>query len=57
MFRSSKDTILITGDWLVARLSRYSNVWDRYFVPFNMLNFVIGGGLFENIFINKTSYY
>ena len=47
---SSNATILIAGDSLIVYLSRYFNVWEKYFVPFNKLNFGIGVDLIENVF-------
>ena len=41
LFVENRNTeILITGDWYMAGLSRYSHVWEKYFTPFDGLNIV-----------------
>ena len=35
------DTILI-GDFLIARLARYSKVWNKFLKPLNAFNYGIG---------------
>ena len=41
---------MISGDSLVAGLSRYFNNWEMHFVTFNTLNYGIREGLIGNIF-------
>ena len=40
---------LLIGDSIIAGLSRYSNIWNRYFKPFNAINCGIGGDRVQNI--------
>ena len=44
----SNATTLLIGDFIVAGLSRYPNVWKKYFLH-NSVNFGIGGDRVENI--------
>ena len=47
--RTATPKILITGDSLIAGLTRYSNIGEKYFVTFNMLNSGIRGDHIENV--------
>ena len=40
---------LLIGDSMIAGLSRYSNIWNRYFKPLNAINCGIGGNRVQNI--------
>ena len=40
---------LSIGDSIIADLSRYSNIWKRYFKSLNALNCGIGGDNVRNI--------
>ena len=40
---------LLLEDSIIASLSRYLEVWHRYFTPFNALNLGIGGDQVENM--------
>ena len=40
---------LLIGDSIIVGLSRYSNIWNRYFKPFNAINCGIGGDRVQNI--------
>ena len=40
---------LLIGDSMIAGLSCYSNVWDRYFKLLNAINCSIGGDRVQNI--------
>ena len=40
---------LLIGDSLIAGLSRYPNIWKKYFIPLNALNCGIGGDKIENV--------
>ena len=44
----SNATTLLIGDSVVAGLSRYPNVWKKYFLR-NSVNFGIGGDCVENV--------
>ena len=50
LVESNNVKILITGDSLIASLTRYSNVREKYFVLFNTLDFGIEGEHTENVF-------
>ena len=49
LIENSNTEVLITGDFLIAGLFRYSHVWEKYFAPLNALHFVIGVGHIENV--------
>ena len=40
---------LLIGDSIIAGLSRYSNIWKRYFKPLYAINCGIGGDRMENV--------
>ena len=40
---------LLIGDYIIAGLSRYSNIWKGYFKPSNAINCGIVGDRVENI--------
>ena len=40
---------LLIGDSIIAGLSRYSNIWKRYFKPLYAINCGIGGDRVENV--------
>ena len=40
---------LLIGDSIIAGLSRYSNIWNRYCKPSNAINCGIGGDRVQNI--------
>ena len=44
----SNATTLLIGDSIVAGLSRYPNVWKKYFLRYSV-NFGIGGDRVENV--------
>ena len=48
IINSSYSTLLI-GDSLIAGLSRYPNIWRRYFKPLNAINCGIGGDRIQNV--------
>ena len=48
MIKDAKPNALLLGDSIVAGLSRYPNVWNKYFAPINMLNLSIGGDRVES---------
>ena len=48
ILNSSYSTLLI-GDFLIAGLSRYPNIWRRYFKPLNAINCGIGGDRIQNV--------
>ena len=49
MIKNAKPNTLLLGDFIVAGLSRYPNVWNEYFAPINALNLGIGGDCIENV--------
>ena len=48
MIIGNYSTLLIV-DSIIAGLSRYSNIWKRYFKPLYAINCGIGGDRVENI--------
>ena len=48
MIKDTKPDTLLLADSIVARLSRYPNVWNEYFAPINGLNVGNGGDRLEN---------
>ena len=40
---------LLIGDSIIAGLSRYNNVWKKYFEPLNSINCGIGGDKVQNV--------
>ena len=40
---------IVIGNSIIAGLSRYSNVWNRYFKPLNAINCGMGGDSVQNI--------
>ena len=40
---------LLLGDSIIADLSRYFKVWQKYVTPLKALNFGIGGERVENV--------
>ena len=49
IIKNAKPNTLLLGDSTVAGLSRYPNVWNKYFAPINALNLGIGGDRVENV--------
>ena len=49
MIKDAKPNTLLLGDSIVAGLSRYPSVWNKYFAPINALNLGIGGDCVENV--------
>ena len=47
-FNQFTNTLLL-GDSVIADLSRYLKVWQRYFTPLKTLNFEIGGDRVKNV--------
>ena len=45
----SHHSTLLIGDSIIAGLSRYPEVWKRYFEPLNALNCGIGGDRVQNV--------
>ena len=48
LIKDSKPSTLLLGDSIVTGLSRYPNIWNKYFAPINALNLGIGGNHVEN---------
>ena len=48
MIKDAKPNTLPLGDSIVAGLSRYPYVWNKYFAPINILNLGIGGDRVES---------
>ena len=46
---NSNYSTLLIGDSLIASLSRYPNIWRRYFKPLNAINCGIGGDRIQNV--------
>ncbi|XP_065674481.1 platelet-activating factor acetylhydrolase IB subunit alpha1 [Hydra vulgaris] len=46
---SSKSEVILIGDSIIAGLSRYHNVWRKYFNPLKALNFGIGGDRTQHV--------
>ena len=46
---TSNPSTLLIGDSIIAGLSRYKNVWKKYFQPFNTVNCGIGGDKVQNV--------
>ena len=46
---NSNYATLLIGDSLIAGLSRYPNIWRRYFKPLNAINCRIGGDRIQNV--------
>ena len=51
----SNSNILLLRDTIVAGLTRYLIVWNKYFVSLNAMNLGTGGDLFENMFWRAIS--
>jgi hypothetical protein len=47
--RRPNSEIILCGDSIVAGLSRYTNVWRKYFEPLKSLNFGIGGDRTQHV--------
>ena len=43
LLNNSKAKMLIVGDFLVLNLSRYPEIWRKYFINHGTLNFGIAG--------------
>ena len=41
--------MLIVGDFLVSNLSRYPEIWRKYFINHEALNFGIAGDMTQNV--------
>ena len=52
----SFDTILI-GDSLIAGLTRYSKVWNKFFKPLNVFNRELGGDRVQPVFFGERMIY
>ena len=46
---NSNYSTLLIGDSLIVGLSRYPNIWRRYFKPLNAINCGIGGDRIQNV--------
>ena len=49
LLNKSKAKLLIIGDSLVPNLSRYPEIWRKYFSNHRVLNFGIAGGKAQNV--------
>ena len=49
MIKEAKPNTLLLGDSIVAGLSRYPNVWKKYFALINASNLGIGGDRLKNV--------
>lgn len=46
---TSRTTLVLCGDSIIAGLSRYPKIWGQYFKPFRALNFGIGGDRTQHV--------
>ena len=49
LLNNSKTKMLIVGDSLVSNLSRYPEIWRKYFINHGALNFGIAGDKAQNV--------
>ena len=47
--KDSKPNNLLLGDSILESLSRYTNIWNKYFAPLNTLNLGIRGDHIKNV--------
>ena len=45
----SSSKILLIGDSIISNLSRYPDIWERYFISHRTLNFGIPGDKIQNV--------
>ena len=53
--RYSQPLVILIGDSIIAGLSRYPQVWNRFFKPWKALNFGIGGDRTQHVLWRATN--
>ena len=51
----SRPSVILIGDSIIAGLSRYPQVWNRFFKPWRALNFGIGGDRTQHVLWRATN--
>ena len=51
----SQPSVILIGDSIIAGLSRYPQVWNRFFKPWKALNFGIGGDRTQYVLWRATN--
>ena len=57
LLNNSKAKMLIVGDSLVSNLSRYPEIWRKYFINHGVLNFGIAGDKVQNVFWRVNNFH
>ena len=57
ILNNSKAKMLIVGDSLVSNLSRYPEIWRKYFVNDGALNFYVAGDMVQNVLCRVSNLY
>ena len=57
LLNNSKAKMLIVGDSLVSNLSRYPEIWRKYFINHGALNFGIAGDKAQNVLWRVNNLY
>ena len=56
LIQKTSAKLLLIGDSLISNLSRYPDIWNKYFTNYNTLNFGISGDKVQNILWRISNY-